>query len=77
VVAAEPTGRCVADLGSRNRPPLRRGSPSYELTTFRQPVEYLVGEAIRRILDPDAHTPGSLMAPGSLVLRSSHRRSAD
>jgi DNA-binding LacI/PurR family transcriptional regulator len=53
------------------------GSPSYELTTFRQPVEYLVGEAIRRIVDPDAESLGSLMAPGALVLRSSHRRSAE
>jgi DNA-binding LacI/PurR family transcriptional regulator len=53
------------------------GSPSYELTTFRQPVEYLVGEAIRRILDPDAESLGSVMAPGALVLRSSHRRIAE
>jgi LacI family transcriptional regulator len=53
------------------------GSPSYELTTFRQPVEYLVSEAIRRIIDPNAEALGSLMAPGTLVLRNSHRRSAD
>lgn len=53
------------------------GSPSYELTTFRQPVEYLVSEAIRRIVDPDAAALGSLTAPGTLVLRHSHRRSAD
>jgi DNA-binding LacI/PurR family transcriptional regulator len=52
-------------------------SPSYELTTFRQPVEYLVSEAIRRIVDPDAEALGSLMAPGTLVMRNSHRRSAD
>ncbi len=52
-------------------------SPSFDLTTFRQPVEYLVSEAIRRILDPDAESLGSLMAPGTLVLRSSHRRSAE
>lgn len=52
-------------------------SPSFELTTFRQPVEYLVSEALRRILDPDADALGSLMAPGTLVLRNSHRRSAD
>lgn len=49
-------------------------SPSYELTTFRQPIEYLVGEAIRRIIEPDAEGLGSLMAPGTLVLRASHRR---
>jgi LacI family transcriptional regulator len=49
-------------------------SPSYELTTFRQPVEHLVSEAIRRIVDPEAAQLGSLMAPGTLVLRHSHRR---
>ena len=51
-------------------------SPSYELTTYRQPVEFLVSELIRRIIDPDAEQLGSLMAPGTLVLRNSHRRSA-
>jgi DNA-binding LacI/PurR family transcriptional regulator len=47
-------------------------SPSYELTTFRQPVEYLIGEAIRLIVDRGI-APQSVMAPGSLVLRNSHR----
>ncbi len=51
-------------------------APSYDLTTFRQPVDYLVAEAIRRIIDPDAVDAGSLLAPGTLVLRSSHRRLA-
>lgn len=51
-------------------------SPSYELTTFRQPVEYLVGEAIRLIVEPGSAKSRALMAPGSLVLRASHRRSA-
>ncbi|EKD98105.1 MAG: hypothetical protein ACD_23C00583G0001 [uncultured bacterium] len=50
-------------------------SPSYELTTFRQPVEYLVGEAIRLIVEPDSAKSKALMVPGSLVLRASHRRS--
>jgi DNA-binding LacI/PurR family transcriptional regulator len=50
------------------------GSPSYELTTFRQPIELLVSEAIRRLIDPDATALGSLMAPGTLVVRTSHRR---
>jgi LacI family transcriptional regulator len=50
------------------------GSPSYKLTTFRQPIEHLVSEALRRIIDPDAEALGSLMAPGTLVLRSSHLR---
>lgn len=51
------------------------GSPSYELTTFRQPVEYLIGEAIRRIVEPNNLHSKALMVPGSLVLRASHRRS--
>lgn len=49
-------------------------APSYGLTTFRQPIEYLVGEAIRRIIDQDAAGLPSLMAPGTLVVRASHRR---
>lgn len=49
-------------------------SPSYELTTFRQPVEMLVADAIERIIDsPDVPRP-SRLAPGTLVLRASHRR---
>ena len=51
-------------------------APPYELTTFRQPVDYLMSEAIRRLVDPDAVEAGSLLAPGTLVLRSSHRRAA-
>jgi DNA-binding LacI/PurR family transcriptional regulator len=51
-------------------------APPYELTTFRQPVEFLVSEAIRRIVEPDAADAGSLLAPGTLVLRTSHRRLA-
>lgn len=49
-------------------------APSYQLTTFRQPIEYLVGEAIRRIVDRDLVDLPSLMAPGTLVIRASHRR---
>ncbi len=49
-------------------------APSYQLTTFRQPIEYLVGEAIRRIAGPDRAGHPSLMAPGTLVIRASHRR---
>ncbi|MEY4584224.1 MAG: hypothetical protein RJB10_721 [Pseudomonadota bacterium] len=49
-------------------------SPSYELTTFRQPVEHLVSEAIRLIVEPRSANSKSLMVPGSLVLRASHRR---
>jgi LacI family transcriptional regulator len=49
-------------------------APAYELTTFRQPIDHLVGEAIRRLLDPESVDTPSLLAPGTLVLRSSHRR---
>lgn len=49
-------------------------APSYQLTTFRQPIEYLVGEAIRRVVDADRDELPSLMAPGTLVIRNSHRR---
>lgn len=51
-------------------------SPSYELTTFRQPMEYLVTEAVNRLLDPAARTADSCLAPGILVLRGSHKRDA-
>ena len=51
-------------------------SPSYELTTFRQPVDFLVGEAIRQIVEPQATATQVSMVPGSLVLRASHRRSS-
>ena len=51
-------------------------SPSYALTTYRQPVDHLVAEGIRRMF-PDEKTPqGSVLAPGALVLRASHRRQA-
>lgn len=49
-------------------------APSYQLTTFRQPIEHLVSEAIRRIVDPGNDTRESVMAPGTLVIRASHRR---
>jgi len=49
-------------------------SPSYALTTFRQPIELLVKEAIARIVEPDSERPRSFMAPGGLVVRQSHRR---
>jgi LacI family transcriptional regulator len=51
-------------------------APAYELTTFRQPIEHLVSEAIRRLLEPESVDAPSLLAPGTLVLRSSHRRRA-
>jgi DNA-binding LacI/PurR family transcriptional regulator len=51
-------------------------SPSYALTTFRQPVDYLVSEAINRIFHEGKAPQGSMLAPGTLVLRASHRRTA-
>ncbi len=51
-------------------------APPYELTTFCPPNDHLIAEAIRRIVDPEARDAGSLLVPGTLVLRSSHRRQA-
>ena len=48
-------------------------SPSYNLTTVRQPLEELVTEAIRR-LTADEETASSYFASGTLVRRSSHLR---
>jgi len=49
-------------------------SPAYELTTFRQPMEFLVGEAIQRLLDTSGNERSSLLSPGALILRASHKR---
>jgi LacI family transcriptional regulator len=50
-------------------------SPHFELSTFRQPVDLLVQEAVRRVLHPQQQAGArSLMVPGMLVLRGSHRR---
>jgi DNA-binding LacI/PurR family transcriptional regulator len=56
--------------------PRLASSPSYNLSTFRQPVEFLVGEAIKVLLAPESISVQSVLAPGSLVLRGSHRRLA-
>lgn len=48
-------------------------SPTYDLTTYRQPVEVLVAEAIRR-LTAEGEVPSRYLAPGTLVKRSSHLR---
>jgi LacI family transcriptional regulator len=52
-------------------------SPSYDLTTYHQPLKPLVDEAIRRLTagDGDARVRQMLL-PGQLVLRSSHLRKA-
>ena len=49
-------------------------SPAYALTTFRQPMEFLVAEAIDRLLDTSGAERTSHLSPGSLILRSSHKR---
>jgi DNA-binding LacI/PurR family transcriptional regulator len=49
-------------------------APPYELTTFRQPLSHLVTEAILRLVESDSVATPSLWAPGTLVLRNSHRR---
>ncbi|MEX8519691.1 MAG: LacI family DNA-binding transcriptional regulator [Leptothrix sp. (in: b-proteobacteria)] len=51
-------------------------APPYELTTFRQPLDHLLIEAVRRLLDADVADVGAVLAPGTLMLRSSHRRLA-
>lgn len=48
-------------------------SPCYELTSYRQPMELLVTEAIRRLTVEGEREP-NFLAPGSLVKRSSHLR---
>ncbi|EPC02039.1 hypothetical protein L861_20515 [Litchfieldella anticariensis FP35 = DSM 16096] len=48
-------------------------SPSYALTTYRQPLEQLVSEAVRRISLRDA-APRRHLVPGELIIRDSHRR---
>jgi len=51
-------------------------SPAYALTTFRQPTEFLVAEAIDRLLDTSGTTRPPHLSPGTLILRSSHKRDA-
>ncbi|WP_243662589.1 LacI family DNA-binding transcriptional regulator [Plasticicumulans lactativorans] len=48
-------------------------SPCYDLTTYRQPLELLVPEAIRRLTAEGEPAP-KFLAPGQLVRRSSHLR---
>lgn len=51
-------------------------SPAYGLTTFRQPMEFLVGKAIEILLDVSGKGRSSHLSPGTLILRSSHKRIA-
>lgn len=46
-------------------------SPHYSLTTYQQPIEQLVEEAIQR-LDKDEKTPRQLLLTGELIIRHSH-----
>jgi LacI family transcriptional regulator len=48
-------------------------SPSYGLTTYRQPLEQLVAEAIRR-LTAEGETSAQHLVPGELIRRASHIR---
>lgn len=48
-------------------------TPCYDLTSFSQPLDILVNEAIRRLTSED-RSPSRFLAPGKLVLRSSHLR---
>lgn len=49
------------------------GAPAYHLTTYRQPMQALIAEAIRR-LDPKHKAPMKQFIAGELVLRGSHLR---
>ncbi|EHA14716.1 LacI family DNA-binding transcriptional regulator [Halomonas sp. HAL1] len=46
-------------------------SPHYALTTYRQPLEQLVDEAIRR-LEGNKEATRQLLLPGELIIRQSH-----
>ncbi|MDH2433059.1 LacI family DNA-binding transcriptional regulator [Pokkaliibacter sp. MBI-7] len=46
-------------------------SPSYNLTTYRQPFEQLTAEAIRQLEQAEPQA-GRFLAKGELVIRSSH-----
>lgn len=48
-------------------------TPCYDLTTYSQPLDVLVNEAIRRLTSDD-QSPSRFLAPGRLILRSSHLR---
>ena len=48
-------------------------TPCYDLTTYSQPLDILVNEAIRRLTSED-RSPSRFLAPGTLVLRTSHLR---
>lgn len=48
-------------------------TPCYDLTTVSQPLDVLINEAIR-LLTSDNRSPSRFLAPGRIVLRSSHLR---
>lgn len=48
-------------------------SPCYEITTYRQPLELIVSEALRRLV-AENEPPSSFLARGTLELRRSHLR---
>jgi LacI family transcriptional regulator len=51
-------------------------SASYRLTTYQQPIELLASEAIRKL--PHSNEEQSrFLAPGKLIIRSSHLRSPE
>ncbi|GGO84470.1 LacI family transcriptional regulator [Marinobacterium nitratireducens] len=49
-------------------------SPGYGLTTYRQPLEVLVPEAIRRLTATEEQSERRFLAPGELIVRSTHLR---
>ena len=48
-------------------------SPSYQLTTVRQPIDALVQAAVAQVLAPSDAPRQPFLTPGTLVLRGTHR----
>jgi DNA-binding LacI/PurR family transcriptional regulator len=48
-------------------------SSRYQLTTYRQPIERLIKETLKRIQHPE-YAPDRFLAKGELILRHSHQK---
>lgn len=45
--------------------------PAYDLTTFRQPIEAMVGRSLSLLFDPADFPPAAIRIPGELIIRGS------
>lgn len=45
--------------------------PAYDLTTFRQPIEAMVGRSLSLLFDPEDFPPVAIRIPGELIIRGS------